>query len=228
MATTTQNLGLIKPAGTDKIRIAQINSNMDTLDAKIGPVGSTPLQTQATNAAASISAMQSGMAIICNGNTHAAIAEGQYAYVRNHSSLAEGLYKATAAVAVNATLSTSNLTAVSGGGLNALKAMVADLSAVVVSWDSNYTPTRSDVAIVYKKGQTCQFIAWNLSFANNMTSDTIVGTIPAGYRPLEKTSFFGYNRRQELCRGWIGPDGGLRISLYPGELMYFSVTYIAA
>lgn len=48
MATTTQNLGLIKPAGTDKIRIAQINSNMDTIDAKMGPVGSTPLQTQVT------------------------------------------------------------------------------------------------------------------------------------------------------------------------------------
>lgn len=46
MATTTTNLALIKPAGTDKIRIAQINSNMDTIDAKIGPVGSTNLQSQ--------------------------------------------------------------------------------------------------------------------------------------------------------------------------------------
>jgi len=58
LATTTQNLGLIKPAGTDKIRIAQINSNMDTLDAKIGPVGSTPLQTQVTNAAAQIAKLE--------------------------------------------------------------------------------------------------------------------------------------------------------------------------
>lgn len=120
MATTTQNLGLIKPAGTDKIRIAQINSNMDTIDTKIGPVGSTPLQTQATNAASSISALQNGMAIVCNGNTHAAIASGSYAYVRNHSSLAEGLYQATTAIAANATLSSSNLVAVSGGGLNAI------------------------------------------------------------------------------------------------------------
>lgn len=46
MATTTTNLALIKPAGTDKIRIAQINSNMDTLDSKIGPVGNTSLQAQ--------------------------------------------------------------------------------------------------------------------------------------------------------------------------------------
>lgn len=120
MATTTQNLGLIKPAGTDKIRIAQINSNMDILDAKMGPVGSTPLQTQATNAEASISALQRGLAIICNGNTHAAIVPGQYAYVRNHASLEEGLYMATAAIAANGALSTSNLAAVSGGGLNKL------------------------------------------------------------------------------------------------------------
>lgn len=58
MATTTQNLGLIKPAGTDKIRIAQINSNMDTLDAKIGAVGNTPLQTQVTNAADAIAKLE--------------------------------------------------------------------------------------------------------------------------------------------------------------------------
>lgn len=131
MATTTQNLGLIKPAGTDKIRIAQINSNMDTLDTKIGPVGNTPLQTQATNAAASISALQRSMAIICNGNTHAAIAKGRYAYVRNHSSLSEGLYQATAAISANATLSTSNLTAVSGGGLNALNDYMNEIGQII-------------------------------------------------------------------------------------------------
>lgn len=129
MATTTQNLGLIKPAGTDKIRIAQINSNMDTIDTKMGPVGSTPLQTQATNAASSISALQNGMAIVCNGNTHAAIASGSYAYVRNHSSLAEGLYRATTAIAANATLSSSNLVAVSGGGLNRLGSAINSVEA---------------------------------------------------------------------------------------------------
>lgn len=49
MATNTTNLALIKPSGTDKIRIAQINSNMDVIDAKIGPVGSTSLQAQVTD-----------------------------------------------------------------------------------------------------------------------------------------------------------------------------------
>jgi len=58
LATTTQNLALIKPAGTDKIRIAQINSNMDTIDAKMGAVGNTPLQTQVTDAAAKIAKLE--------------------------------------------------------------------------------------------------------------------------------------------------------------------------
>lgn len=149
MATTTQNLGLIKPAGTDKIRIAQINSNMDTLDAKIGPVGSTSLQEQINNKQGALTFdnlptsgsdnpvksggvyteagnLAAGMAILANNNTHAAIASGQYVYVRGHSTLAEGLYTANAAIAANGTLSTSNLTAVSGGGLNGLLEQIAN------------------------------------------------------------------------------------------------------
>lgn len=140
MATTTQNLGLIKPAGTDKIRIAQINSNMDTLDSKMGPVGSTPLQTQATNAALSIAGLERGIAILCDGNTHSALSVGDYAYVKNHSSLAEGLYIAKAAIAVNGTLSTSNMASVSGGGLNHLSRYVTLFNnANGVSYDETAT-----------------------------------------------------------------------------------------
>lgn len=121
MATTTTNLGLIKPAGTDKIRIANINQNMDTLDEKIGPVGNTSLQAQATAHANTLSAMESGIAILANGNTHAAISSGDFVYVKNHGTLAEGMYIATAAIAANGTLSTSNLSSASSGGLNALQ-----------------------------------------------------------------------------------------------------------
>ena len=114
MATSTTNLSLIKPAGTDKIRIAQINQNMDTLDAKIGAVGDTSLQAQNI-------AQDQAMAILSTGNTHGAISSGQFVYVRSHDTLAEGLYTANSAIASNAILSSSNLTAVSGGGLNSLK-----------------------------------------------------------------------------------------------------------
>ena len=50
MATTTTNLGLTKPAGSDKIRIAQINGNMDIIDEKVGAVGNTSLQDQISSA----------------------------------------------------------------------------------------------------------------------------------------------------------------------------------
>lgn len=126
MATQTTNLGLIKPGLTDKIRIVQINGNMDILDNVIGPVGNTSLQTQMSNAQSSVSALQDGLAIVSNNNAHPAIAQGQYVYVKNHGSLDEGLYVATTAIAANGTLSASNLTADSGGGLNTLSATLSE------------------------------------------------------------------------------------------------------
>lgn len=122
MATNTANLSLIKPAGADKVRIAQINQNMDILDEKIGPVGNTSVQNQ-------IIANDSGMAIVSTGNTHSAISSGQYVYIRSHGTLAEGLYKANSAISANATLSTSNVTLVSSGGMNDLKNQIDSLNS---------------------------------------------------------------------------------------------------
>lgn len=72
--------------------------------------------------------IEQGIAIVANGNTHAAITTGQYVYVKGHSTLAEGMYTATAAIAENATLSSSNLTAASGG-LNTIKASVDSVNS---------------------------------------------------------------------------------------------------
>lgn len=69
----------------------------------------------------SLNANESALAIVANGNAHAAIASGQYVYIKNHATLTEGLYKATTAIPLNDTLSTSNVITVSGGGLNDLK-----------------------------------------------------------------------------------------------------------
>lgn len=78
-----------------------------------------------------INAIEDGLAIIATGNVHPAIANGQFVYVKGHSSLAEGLYRATAAIGTNATLSTSNLTADGSGGLNALKGEVDSLNSKI-------------------------------------------------------------------------------------------------
>lgn len=151
MATTTKNLALIKPAGTDKIRIAQINSNMDVLDAKIGPVGNTSLQEQLNNKQGALtfdSAPTSGstnpvtsggiynaeqsvrntVAIVATGNTAPkAINAGEFVQWKG------AVYTATANIPSGGTLSTSNLQAVPNGGLNALKSRVDTLNSNFVN-----------------------------------------------------------------------------------------------
>ena len=49
MASTTTNIGLTKPAGTDQALISAINGNMDIIDTKMGAVGSTSVQSQITS-----------------------------------------------------------------------------------------------------------------------------------------------------------------------------------
>ena len=48
MASTTTNIGLTKPAGTDQALISAINGNMDIIDTKMGAVGNTSVQGQIT------------------------------------------------------------------------------------------------------------------------------------------------------------------------------------
>jgi len=111
----TSNLDLVKPAGTDHALISVINSNMDKVDAYAGKVNT------------SLAGVEDGLAIVATGNTHAAITAGQFVYVKEHNTLPEGLYTASSNIAANATLSTTNLTADSKGGLNALSDQIANL-----------------------------------------------------------------------------------------------------
>ncbi len=132
--THTQNLGLTKFESTEKYRISQsqnsMNENMELIDEAVGE-----LTEKSTDAETRMTAMQDAIAIVANGNTHAPIASGQFVYVKGHGSLAEGLYKATAAIAANGALSTSNLTADGSGGLNALKASVDTLNSNIVNYN---------------------------------------------------------------------------------------------
>ena len=114
----------------------------DTVEDIISTYSGIP--GRVTNAENSLAAAQDGLAIVANGNTHAAIASGQFVYVKNHGSMAEGLYVANSAIATNATLTTSNLTADGSGGLNALKAKIGnvgntDLQSQVTSLNSKFT-----------------------------------------------------------------------------------------
>lgn len=122
--------------------ISSMTQYVDAVEDIISTYSGIP--GRVTNAENSLAATQDGLAIVANGNTHAAIASGQFVYVKNHGSLAEGLYVANSAIGTNATLTTSNLTADGSGGLNALKAKIGnvgntDLQSQVTSLNSNTT-----------------------------------------------------------------------------------------
>lgn len=125
---------------------------------KIGAVGNTPLQTQITSLGNMDTAIEQGIAILATGDTHAAITSGQYVFVRNHSTLANGLYKASANIAANAALSTSNLTAVSGGGLNALNSQITNLDSA----PSNLTAASGMTVRHAVKSRIGHIVAYNL------------------------------------------------------------------
>jgi len=138
MATSTTNFGLTKPAYNEAADVAVINGNMDTVDTVMGVNRNLAKGAQA------------GLAIVADGDTHAAITAGQYVYVRNNThSLAEGLYVASANVSANGNITGSNMTAVSSGGLNALnsnlKVKKQDLTLTTNS--DGYADTGISVAV---------------------------------------------------------------------------------
>lgn len=114
MATNTTNLGLRKPAKADYVNVVtDIDDNMDLIDSAVN------------NA-------EKAVAIIANGNTHVAVSAGEYLYVRNHTSLSEGLYMATEAIAQNGTLSSSNTSAITrgiGGQVTAMNNKVGSVNS---------------------------------------------------------------------------------------------------
>lgn len=213
MATTTTNLGLTKPATSDNVDITVINTNMDKIDTAVAGISNS-------------------LAIIANGNTHAAIASGQYAYVRNHSSLAEGLYRATEAIAENATLSSSNVVAVSGGGLNALNNMLAPVAVMF----SPVSDVSVDLGGVYQIGQMV-FVNMRIHLET-----AIMNGVVGRFAKVPKTGYYAnnyvpiaasvYSETAASVYGYIMNNGNLCVfrdgSLTP-QAGYYSVAamYIA-
>lgn len=161
MATYTTNLNLKKPAQSDKIRIADINNNMDDIDAAFGAIGNDSVATQ-------IGDIQGALAIVAVGDSHAAITAGQYVYVKSHETLDTGLYVASANIAQNGALSSSNLTADTAGGLNALNSNIISYD---LGMDSVLPSTVPDGIVGF-------------GLSSNVVLDNT--TIPAG------TRFIGY------------------------------------
>ena len=147
MATSTTNFGLTKPAYNEAADVAVINGNMDTVDTVMGVNRNLAKGAQA------------GLAIVADGDTHAAITAGQYVYVRNNThSLAEGLYVASANVSANGNITGSNMTAVSGGGLNALNSNKANKAGI--NWATTLTVNCPNTIAFVLVNNTCKIQVW--------------------------------------------------------------------
>ena len=97
---------------------------------KIEDEQDTQDQAIASNSQA-IAKVQNGLAYIV-GNTNTTggtLAVGQFVYVKNHSTIAEGLRKVTASISANGNITTSNTSECTEGGLNKLKGDVDALNS---------------------------------------------------------------------------------------------------
>lgn len=117
----------------DKLRTDVVTKSGDVVNG---------LTSDATNKALSaaqgkvlnqaIANVQNGLAYIV-GNTNttgSTIAVGQFVYVKGHSTITEGLRVATASISANGNITTSNTSACSDGGINALNSKMANIGTI--------------------------------------------------------------------------------------------------
>lgn len=141
MSSSTPNIALTLPVGGEHVSRQIINDNNTKIDTYAGKVNT------------GLDGLRDGIAIVADGNTHAAITSGQFVYVKNHQTLSEGLYTASTNIAANAALSGSNLTADPKGGLNALSEQIGNYITVVnsikdkTSSSTNFEYTGNSVTI---------------------------------------------------------------------------------
>ena len=180
----------IDVSGSDTTKI---DSALAALDAKTGadiPVSGSDstkidaalssLTTAVNSNAASINGIEDAIAIVANNNTHAAISSGQFVYVKNHGTLAEGLYKATTNIAANAALSSSNLTADASGGLNALISKITKVASYTDLF-SAYTEQERVVTITPEQLGLTGNITVLSTFCNLNTDGTKVSISCSNY-----------------------------------------------
>lgn len=230
MATSTTNLGLIKPAGTDKIRIAQINGNMDVIDEKVGPVGNTSLQAQVNALGANVGGAEKSIAIVINKNkTSIAAAAGDYLILKDStiSGCDDGAYVAAQAIPANTVIDSTYLTALPKGGLNgvysSLSDQIANLDIV-----TNAQVVATDKIIAYRAGRvvflTCISGTYSTNSNGKLAENGDEITIPEKYRPIISANLYepvSQKRFTFANDGKIYVDGTLT-----NVACRFSTTYI--
>ena len=205
--------------------ISRSSTNAQTIDAAL-----TALETNVSNNSDAITELTNitdGLAIVAKGDTHPQIASGQFVIVKNHSTLPDGVYKATSAIQTDGALSTSNLQADGAGGLNNLQSQVNSLISNLVNYSSADATKVGDCwtsgAIrAYRRGYIVTLKLDNMAISA-VSSRTQIATIPDGYRPVTEVGFYDdTNTRQYI----VSNDGTFRAGAQSSGNVWGSITYL--
>ena len=163
----TTDTGAKKLEGTDNWRQI-IQAHNDSVDAHD----------------AGIEGLQDALGIVVDGDQAAVSAStGQYIILKNSTitGCTDGLYTATKAIPANTAIDNTYLSAVSGGGLNALNTQLANISTIVDVQDSSANvPNATDKVIVSKTLTTGTWIVFGqVRFGQNNS----------GVRAIEITTY---------------------------------------
>lgn len=161
----SDNLGLYLPTREDYVSVKRdISDNFEEVDDFAGGV-------------------MNGLAIVADGDTHIAIASGQYVYIRNNpNGVSEGMYTANSAISANASIYPANVTSVSGGISNALNGKITTITYNVINPLNGYFTKRDAFRAKIKGG-----VAIVESYINFTTE------IPANteFASIETTGIYG-------------------------------------
>ena len=116
--------------------------------------------------------IRSSLAVLATGDVHMAIPAGGYVYIKDHPTLAEGLYKAPAAIAEDAALTTSNVEQVSN--------ILADL--IWPTRDILYTESYGTLYGMYQP-LTGTAMLWWAGNSNASITGNLQIPLPAKYIP---------------------------------------------
>lgn len=120
--------GVVVIRATDISRTENNSETVETALARIDQKDGTQ-DNAITGLQGDVAKIHQSIAIIANGDTHTAIRAGQAVFVKNHSTLATGLYWANSAIGTDAALTSANLTADSNGGFNHLQDEISTLNS---------------------------------------------------------------------------------------------------
>ena len=184
----TPNLNLYKPSGDDYVsNVRDLNNNYDLIDTAIGS-NRTAIEND-----------RIAMAVYESGDTATqAISAGQYVMWKG------SLCIASSAIPSGATLSASNLTAVSNGGFNELNNTLQKLIE---------TQTYSGGGVsAYRMGNVCM-INVNGHAAMNAWSSKTLTTLPTAMRPKAAVCFAAAHDVSEVnLTITVGTNGNVNIN----------------